>query len=184
VRPVSVEESCRVEELAILREHDRCELTRGLILEKKILNPAHKKTMRLLIDMIHPRIPDKYMCDTQSPITLDDSMPEPDASIIVGPADRYDDRHGSVGEVVCLIEIADSTLQDDRGDKLTRSAETCTAMYWIANLHDQQIEVYTHPRTGRTPTYRTRTDFREGLTIPIVLGKKRHAHVFIDEILP
>lgn len=83
----------------------------------------------------------------QQPIQLSDlSVPEPDVSVILGsPDDEPADRHPAVAEVVLVVEVADSSLKQDRGDKLAKYAAAGIPVYWIVNLFDNQVEVYTQP---------------------------------------
>ena len=58
------------------------------------------------------------------------------------------------------------------------------AIYWIINLVDRQIEVYTLPRAGRSPTYRQRHDYRSGETLPVILNGIEIATLPVAELLP
>jgi Uma2 family endonuclease len=49
-------------------------------------------------------------------------------------------------EVLLLVEVADSSLARDRGDKGALYAEAGIQDYWIVNLRDQVIEVHRQPR--------------------------------------
>ena len=61
--------------------------------------------------------------------------------------------------VLLLVEVADSSLDDDSTDKLRLYAAERIAQYWIVNLIDRRVEGYTNPRGGKAPGYRTRTAF-------------------------
>jgi Uma2 family endonuclease len=47
--------------------------------------------------------------------------------------------------VALVVEVADSTLAFDRGRKLLAYAYGGIPIYWIVNLIDRRIEVYTEP---------------------------------------
>ena len=49
----------------------------------------------------------------------------------------------------CLIEVAESTLERDRGGKLIAYAKGGVPTYWIVDLVERQIEVYTQPSLSR-----------------------------------
>ena len=70
----------------------------------------------------------------------------------------------------CLVvEVADASLPEDRTRKKTIYARASIPFYWIVNLPDRVIEVYSNP-TGPThlPDYQTRVTHhdREGGTLP------------------
>jgi Uma2 family endonuclease len=71
------------------------------------------------------------------------SEPEPDIAWV--EKKDYSTRHPEPGEIRLIVEVADSSLADDRGYKLAVYAEAGIAEYWIANLIDEQIEVYRDP---------------------------------------
>jgi Uma2 family endonuclease len=46
------------------------------------------------------------------------------------------------------IEVADTTLEEDRGEKAQLCAEAAIADYWLVNLLERCIEVFRHPVGG------------------------------------
>lgn len=69
------------------------------------------------------------------------------------------------------MEIADSTLERDRTYKKRIYARAGIPVYWIVNLVEQQIEVYTQPDvSGEEATYIGRQDF----------GLSSHVSVMIE----
>ncbi len=184
IKRFTVEEYHRMGEIGFLAEDDRCELIRGVIREKPIMNPPHKKALRRLMECVRPFITAEYVFDCQGPITLADSEPEPDLSITIGPEDRYDARHAGTGDIVWVLEVSDTSLATDRGEKLQIYAEAKIPVYWIVNLQDRIVEVYTLPRGGRNPTYRSRVDYAAGMAVPVRIAGSTLGTISIDEILP
>jgi Putative restriction endonuclease len=45
------------------------------------------------------------------------------------------------------IEVSDTTLVKDRGVKKDKHGRAAIAVYWIINLIERQIEVYSGPRS-------------------------------------
>ena len=56
---------------------------------------------------------------SQQPITLPPrDEPEPDATIVRGTVEDYTDHHPGPADILCVVEVADSSLARDRGYKL------------------------------------------------------------------
>lgn len=53
-------------------------------------------------------------------------------------------------DVVLVIEVADATLERERTIKQRIYARAGIAIYWILNLRDRQLEVYTEPLADTT----------------------------------
>jgi Uma2 family endonuclease len=183
-RLFTVEEYHRMGEAGVLTENDRCELIRGFIVEKPVINPPHKKAVRRLTPRLAAAFGDDYVIDSQAPITLADSEPEPDFAVAIGPEDRYENRNPRPGEIVLVVEVSDSSLTYDRGDKLELYARGKVPVYWIVNLIDRQIEVYTLPRGGKNPAYRSRTDYAPGQSVPVAVAGEQLGSIPVSEILP
>jgi Uma2 family endonuclease len=82
----------------------------------------------------------------QDPITLpNNSEPEPDIVIARLREDNYLDSHPTPADIILVIEVADSTLGFDRNTKAPLYAAAGISEYWIVNLVDDRLEVYSQP---------------------------------------
>jgi len=89
---------------------------------------------------------------SQSPISLSAiDEPEPDLCIVSGSIEAERPRHPTPDEIILLIEVADSSLAYDLGEKLEAYAAGGIAEYWVVNLVNCRVEVYRQPdlETGK-----------------------------------
>jgi Uma2 family endonuclease len=87
---------------------------------------------------------------TQQPIASPPyHEPEPDGVIALGTADDYLDHKPAPDEILCVIEVADSSLEYDRTTKQRVYADSGLRLYVIVNLPDHVIEVYSQPHAGK-----------------------------------
>ena len=184
LRLFTVKEYHTLIDMGIIREDDRCELIDGLIMEKPAINPPHAFAVRMLILRFTMLLQGQYPLNVQLPITLDFGEPEPDFAILVNALDNYEDRHPSGKEVQLAVEISDSTLLHDSGVKLVMYARNKIPVYWIVNLVDKRVEVYTLPRGGKNPIYRTRTDYTLTDTVPVIIAGQTLGSIPVNEFLP
>jgi Uma2 family endonuclease len=121
----------------------------------------------------------------QCAITLGDSEPEPDGAVVRGDARTYLTRYPGPGDVGLVIEVADSTLAADRIDKGRIYARAGIVCYWIVNLVDRQIEVYTSP-SGPTaaPAFAQQADYHVGDAVPLVLDGTTVVSIPVQDLLP
>lgn len=77
----------------ILIDDDPVELLEGWLVFKSPKNPPHRAATRLICEALESIIPTGWYVDSQEPITLADSEPEPDVAMIRGDTRRYLDRH-------------------------------------------------------------------------------------------
>ena len=130
----------------ILGEDDNVELLEGWIVPKMARNPAHDAMISMImIDVLPPRLPKGWFCRGQSAITTTDSEPEPDIAVVRGTPRDYLARHPGPADMVLVIEVAESSLPRDRSHKGRIYAAASVPVYWIINLVDPQVEVYTDP---------------------------------------
>ena len=180
----SVEQYHELGDAAILTTEDRVELIDGWIREKPVQKSPHASTVTRLQKRLPRAIPDSFEFRSQLPITLATSEPEPDGVVARGPEGRYDDNHPGPRDVALVVEVSDTTLDFDRGPKLIIYADARMPVYWIVNIPDERVEVYTNPRRGRTPNFRVRTDYERGAKIPIVLHDVSVGAIAVDDLLP
>jgi Uma2 family endonuclease len=121
----------------------------------------------------------------QDPIATIDGRPEPDVAVIRGERRDYLERRPAAADIGLVVEVADTSLEQDRGLKKRVYAEARIVIYWIVNLIDRQIEVYTDP-TGPAdePDYRQRRDYGPADEIPIMLDANEAGRLPVRELLP
>ena len=74
-----------------------------------------------------------------------------------------------------------ATIRRDRGEKQTLYAATGIPVYWIVNLKNRQVEVYTGPGPDG---YASRNDFVEGHDVPVMIGGIEVGRIAVADILP
>jgi Uma2 family endonuclease len=126
----------------------RVELIDGELIAMSPPNPPHAIATTELDNSLTLALADRAKVSVQNPIRLspdmeDRNLPLPDLAVI--ERKTYRD-HPQPEDVFVLIEVADTSLADDRGRKLSLYAEHGIFEYWIVNLIDKQIEVYTEPK--------------------------------------
>jgi Uma2 family endonuclease len=168
----------------ILTENDPVELIEGEVVTKMPKKPRHSLTKDLLQQIIRSIFPTEYLVREQEPITLGDSEPEPDLTVVTGSIHDFAERHPGPNEVVLVIEIADTSLEFDRTQKFRIYARAGIREYWIVNLVDRQIEVHTDPGNGDQPRYRNRVVHKSNETVPIVIGGKKLGRLKVADALP
>lgn len=140
-------------------ERQHVELIHGTLVEMSPIGPAHRTTVNRLNKLLLPRLLDRAEVAIQQPIVAwDESEPEPDVSIV--PLGDYSRELPSTAHLV--IEVADASLAYDRETKAALYAATGIPEYWIANLVERVLEVYSEPRSGR---YTTVTRLKPGAQI-------------------
>jgi hypothetical protein len=168
----------------ILTDDDPVELLEGWLVTKMPKNPPHRVVTRLLRDRLEALAPGGWHINVQEPITFDESEPEPDLSAVRGKPLDYADRNPVAGDVGFLIEVSDSTLTRDRGLKKRIYARAGIRIYWIVNLVDRIVEIYTQP-TGpvEQPDYNHRQDFGLEDAVPVTLDNKEIGRIAVREFL-
>ena len=117
-----------------------------------------------------------------NPIRIPDfDEPEPDVAVLRGSAGDYRGRIPDASDVALLIEVAETSLVRDRGEKLAAYARGGIPVYWIVNLIDRQVEVYTGPGSNG---YSSRIDFTVGQQVPVVIEGVEVGHLAVSDIFP
>jgi Uma2 family endonuclease len=152
VRPhrFTVAEYHRMAEVGILGEDSRVELIRGQIVDMAPIGAPHLGMVNRLNRLLAGVLAGRGILSVQNPVRLDDgSEPEPDVAVLRPRADDYQTATPCPPDVLLLIEVADTSLDDDRAIKVPLYAENGIAECWIVNLLDCVVEVYRQPGNGR-----------------------------------
>lgn len=186
LRPMTLDEYHRLIKIGFFTPDDRVELLDGYLVRKMPQDDPHAVSVSLLPDEFAKVIPAEWIVRSQLPITMaSSSEPEPDGVVCLGPKRRYGAGHGhpTAKDIAIVIEVADTTLRRDRTTKLRIYARNRLPVYWIINLIENQVEVYTEPRAARVPTYRHRTDYGRGSKVPVAVRGKVVGEVQVNDLL-
>lgn len=86
----------------------------------------------------------------EEPVRIPD-YDEPDIAVVRGDDNLYENRHPGPGDVALIIEVAESSLLRDRGEKREIYARAGIPAYWIINLVDRQLKTHSSPAEAAYP---------------------------------
>jgi hypothetical protein len=168
-----------------LSTDDPVELVEGILLYTMPKKPSHTGTVNQVRRLIEPVLPSGWRYRSQEPVTLEDGEPEPDGAVCLGELADDFVAHPVASQVGLIIEVSDTTLDRDRGIKLRSYARARIGCYWIINLADLLIEVYTAPTTNeKIPFYSEAEIYSGGMLIPLILNGQKVAEFSASALLP
>jgi Uma2 family endonuclease len=184
-RRLTVDEYHRLIDTGVLTEEHRVELLEGQLVPKMTRKPPHDVCLDLTAELIRAALLAGWRVRVQSAITLSDSEPEPDIAVVPGAARSYLQHHPGPKELALLIEVSESSLDHDRGQKRRVYAAAGIVRYWIVNLIDRKVEVYTEP-TGPDPSphYRQQQEFGINESVPLPIDGVERGPLAVRDLLP
>lgn len=143
----TLEEYDRAAALGGLVPEMRVELLDGLVVDKMPNNPPHAFPIAWLNEFFAGASAGRWTLRCQLPVRLpaQRSEPEPDLALLRPPASAYRRRHPEPADVLLLVEVADSSLAVDRGEKLALYARAGIPEYWIVNVLARTVEIHREP---------------------------------------
>jgi Uma2 family endonuclease len=139
------------------------ELLEGEIVEMSPEGIEHGYTNRSIVKYLRQLLIDLAEVIQAQPITLDNSEPEPDVTIARLPEDIYKQHHPYPKDIYWLIEISKRTLKKDLEEKIITYARNAIPEYWIVDLVNNKVWVYTQPQNDR---YSQVTEYFTGTITP------------------
>ena len=147
-RRFTVAEYCALAEAGILTEGERIELLDGEIITMPPIGEPHEDGTDRLDELLKLNLTGRARVRVQGSVRLnDDSLPQPDIAVL-RLRDDYHRHRPTPADVFLLIEVADSSLEYDRGVKLPRYAAAGIPEVWIVNLRAWQVEAFADPANG------------------------------------
>ncbi len=160
VRRFTVAEFLALVEVGVLTSNDRVELLDGVIIEMAPIGDPHAGTVDIYTEMLPSGVDRGTLLRVQGPLALDEhSRLYPDLMLLRRRADYYRSRPLTPEDVLLLIEVADSSVDYDRNEKLPRYANAGVPEVWLTILPEDVVEVHTEP-TGNG--YRVTRRLRAG----------------------
>ncbi|MDQ3132330.1 MAG: Uma2 family endonuclease [Acidobacteriota bacterium] len=144
-----VEDFRKMTEVGILPEESGWEIIDGYLIDKMSIGSKHAGTVKILNRILTIWAEKNAIVSVQDPIHIDEyNEPEPDIALLKPREDFYTKSHPTPADVLLLIEVSDSTVEYDRETKKTLYAEAGIAEFWLINLKNKTIEVYTQPKNS------------------------------------
>jgi Uma2 family endonuclease len=178
---ITVDQYDEMARLAIL-DDPRVELINGFLVHKMTKRPKHASALDVVEQLIRDLLPRGWYARAERPIRLPNyDEPEPDLAVLRGKPGDYGRRHPGPEDVAMVVEVSDSSLRLDRGDKLRAYARAGIPHYWIVNLVDRRIEAYRDPGPKG---YAASTTFDISSEAPVLVDGVERGRIAVKDVFP
>lgn len=176
---INIDEWRRMGEAGIFPPGSHIELIDGEIIDMAPIGFNHAGHLKFLNKLFNSLAGDQAIVSIQDPVQLGDlSEPEPDFMLLKPEPSFYKTRHPQADDVLLLAEIADTSLDFDRNQKMRLYATHHIPEYWLLNLNSSSLEVYRQPQPGG---YAEKTVLHRGDTVQLV--SLEHIRINVADIL-
>jgi len=167
--PISLEEYERMVEAGVFKEEARLELIRGEIVVMAAIGLPHEVCVARLTTLLATNTVGRAIVWPQNnSIRIPNhSRPQPDVTLLRWRDDYYAAKSPTPEDVLLVVEVADRSLASDRTVKGPLYAEAGIPEYWIVNLRDEVVEIYSNPVGGK---YKSVKRAKPGETLPLPGG--------------
>ena len=178
-RLFSVDEFHQMAEAGVFAEDDRLELLDGEIVRMTPIGSRHSGCVARVSELLWERCRASAIVNVQNPLVLSEGTEcYPDIALLQRRGDFYTTSHPGPGDVLLVIEVADTTGDYDRRVKVPRYARAGIPEVWVIDLREGAVDVYVGASKGE---FRVQRKLRAGesLTIP----GARDPQLAVDDIL-
>ncbi|VTU02041.1 Uncharacterized protein OS=Roseiflexus sp. (strain RS-1) GN=RoseRS_2740 PE=4 SV=1: Uma2 [Gemmataceae bacterium] len=183
-RRFSVDEYHQMIQQGILTDGEPVELLEGWMVKKMSHGTPHDSAMDAFEGLLPGLLPPDWFVRCQRAVTFADSEPEPDYAIVRGPRSCYREQHPTGADIGAVVEFSVGSLRLDRTAKARIYAGAGVPVYWVVNVVDKVIEVYTQPGgTGEAAAYAQCDVFAVGTSVPVVLDGTTVGTVPVSDVM-
>jgi Uma2 family endonuclease len=151
-RLFTVDEYYKMAEAGILGPDERVELIEGVIVSMPPIGPRHSFTVSRLNLLLVTRLGERMYLVVQGPVRLKRRVePEPDFALCRVDGSRrrrYESAHPGPSDVLLVIEVAETTLQYDLGDKARMYARYGVPELWVLDKLGDRLVVHRQPTSA------------------------------------
>ena len=142
----TVADFARMVEAGILAEDDRVELIDGEVRAMSPIGPRHVAIVNRLNALLSRQVADNAIVSVQNPIQLTDyTEPQPDIAVLRPREDFYAHALPLPADVLLVVEVAESSLEYDREEKIPRYAQMLIPEVWLIDVERETVTQYTRP---------------------------------------
>ena len=179
-RKFTVAEYYRMAEVGILGPEERVELIEGEVLVMAPPGPLHSGNVDRSNEGFAGRRDERFIVRIQNPLRLDGGCePEPDVMLLRRREDYYTTAHPTPADTLLVMEVADSSLEYDRGTKAHIYGRAGVPQTLVANLPEDCVEGFEQPGPEG---YARHTIYRRGDKIRLVALPD--LDVAVEDLLP
>jgi Uma2 family endonuclease len=166
----------------ILGKKDHVYLIDGFLVTKMTQDDPRATADELCGQALSRVVPAGWHLRAGKPIRLPKltSKPEPDRSVVRGAVRDYARRSPEPADIALVAEVSDTGLADDR--KLAGVyGRAGIPFYWIINVVDGQVEVYSRPGPSG---YESLEVLAPGHSLTVVIDGVEVGEIPVDDLLP
>jgi Uma2 family endonuclease len=148
-RRFTVDDYHRMWDVGILSPTDRVELIDGEIVTKMPIGPRHGACVDRANRALTTTVGSSAIVRVQGSVRLDlFNLPQPDVVLLRPRADFYASAHPSPADILLIVEVAESSIDFDRSIKRRVYAKAGVREYWLVDLNEDVVHVYSDPSSG------------------------------------
>ncbi len=140
----------------------RVELIEGEVIEMPPMNDGHVNWLAILTRRLVLAFHNVAVVISQVPVLLEDTHSQPEPDFVVVALDRFKQKKVALRDAAIIMEVSDSTLEDDRDVKTKLYARNHAKEFWILNVRTNELEVYRDPEGE---TYKTKFTLSSGQAV-------------------
>lgn len=137
---MSVDEYHRAGEAGVISED--VELLRGIIFTKMAKSPLHEFVAQKLMLLLMALLPKAFQVRHEGPLTLRDSEPEPDLSVVRGRLEDWVAAHPSTAQLVVEVAVTSGGVDESKAEIY---AEAGIPEYWLVRAQERTVDIYREP---------------------------------------
>jgi Uma2 family endonuclease len=136
-------------EAGVFAPDARIELIEGGLVDMAPIGSRHARTVNYLTMHIVEAVRRSAVVAVQNPVDLDEHTEvQPDVAMLRMRADLYGISHPRPGDVLLIIEVADTTVRYDLDVKLPLYARAGIPEVWVVDLEVGVLRIFRDPAGG------------------------------------
>jgi len=133
----------------ILSPGERVELLDGEVVAMTPIGPRHNASLNQATHAFVSAVGTQAIVQIQGSVRLGlFQEPQPDIALLRPRADNYSSQLAGPADILLIVEVADSSLEQDRAMKSRIYAEAGIREYWLANLRENVLVCHSDPEGG------------------------------------
>lgn len=141
----TVEEFYRAYDAGQIDGSKRWELIQGRITEKMPPGPRHAYLADAIAQMLRDAMQPLLVREEKSVHLTYDTELVPDISVVGGRRSDYRERHPAAEDTALIVEVVDTSVAKDLGEKAFSYAQARVADYWVVLVNEPVIVVHRQP---------------------------------------